>query len=66
LIIKLNGETLTVEENVTVAGLLASLKKDPKFLAVEVNRELVPRTQHADCQLSEGDDVEIVTLVGGG
>lgn len=66
MIIKLNGEHLTVEENVTVAGLLDSLKKDPKFLAVEVNKELVPRTQHSDSHLSEGDDVEIVTLVGGG
>lgn len=66
MVIKLNGEELTVQEKVSVAALLEGLKKDAKFLAVEVNRELVPRTQHSDHQLNDGDDVEIVTLVGGG
>ena len=64
--ISLNGEDLTVAEASTVADLLKSLDKNPKFLAVEKNRELVPRAQHADCQLQEGDEIEIVTLVGGG
>lgn len=50
----------------TLADLLVSLKHDPKRLAIEVNRELVPRTVHAQRQLMEGDQVEIVTLVGGG
>ncbi len=50
----------------TVAGLLASLARDPKKLAVEVNEEVVPREQHATTELRDGDRVEIVTLVGGG
>jgi thiazole synthase len=50
----------------TLADLLVSLKHDPKRLAIEVNRELVPRSVHAQRQLVEGDQVEIVTLVGGG
>jgi sulfur carrier protein len=50
----------------TVAGLLAALNRDPKKVAVEVNEEVVPREQHATRQLTEGDRVEIVTLVGGG
>lgn len=50
----------------TVAGLLASLGRDPKKVAVEVNEEVVPREQHAMKELREGDRVEIVTLVGGG
>lgn len=64
--IKLNGEPMTVAERLTVLELLESLQKNPKFLAVEVNKELVPRTQHAGHALSENDEVEIVTLVGGG
>lgn len=64
--ISLNGEDLTVSDASTVADLLKSLEKNPKFLAVEKNRELVPRTQHAECELQEGDEIEIVTLVGGG
>jgi len=50
----------------TVAGLLVSLGRDPKKVAVEVNEEVVPREQHAMKELREGDRVEIVTLVGGG
>jgi thiazole synthase len=42
------------------------LKHDPKRLAVELNQELVPRQQHAHTVLKDGDQVEIVTLVGGG
>lgn len=64
--IRLNGEPVTVAENVTVAELLESLGKNAKFLAVERNRELVPRQQHASCELKPDDEVEIVTLVGGG
>jgi sulfur carrier protein len=38
----------------------------PRYLAVERNFELVPRGNHAECVLHEGDQLEIVTLVGGG
>lgn len=50
----------------TVAGLLASLARDPRKVAVEVNEEVVPRELHATTALKDGDRVEIVTLVGGG
>lgn len=50
----------------TVQDLLVCLKHDPKRLAIEINHDLVPRTQHAERCLREGDQVEIVTLVGGG
>ena len=50
----------------TVAGLLASLNRDPKKVAVEVNEEVVPRELHATTELKDGDRVEVVTLVGGG
>lgn len=64
--VTINGNPQTVEEGTTIADLLAQLGKNPKFLAVERNFELVPRTKHAECQLAEGDSLEIVTLVGGG
>jgi thiamine biosynthesis protein ThiS len=64
--ILVNGEARTVAEGTTVQALLQDLKLDPRFLAVERNQELVPRVAHAECRLAEGDDVEIVTLVGGG
>ena len=44
----------------------AALEAITRYLAVERNRELVPRGEHATCRLAEGDRIEIVTLVGGG
>ncbi|MCA9071264.1 MAG: sulfur carrier protein ThiS [Planctomycetaceae bacterium] len=64
--IQVNGEPKAVPGDATVAWLIADLKLQPKFVAVERNRELVPRTEHADCRLQAGDQIEIVTLVGGG
>ena len=64
--IQVNGESRHCPATFTVAELLNSLEMKPKFVAVEQNEQLVPRAQHADCHLSEGDRIEIVTLVGGG
>jgi len=64
--IVVNGQTRQVPEQITVAELLEQLKLAGRHVAVEVNMELVPRQQHPERKLSEGDCVEIVTLVGGG
>lgn len=64
--VKINGESKNIDDGMTVAALVASLDLQPKFVAVERNREIVPRKQHADCTLQPGDELEIVTLVGGG
>lgn len=64
--ITVNGEPHEIPAGSTVASLLQQLGKNPKFLAVERNMELVPRTEHASAELREGDSLEIVTLVGGG
>ena len=62
----MNGEPREVDAGLTVAGLIAALEMQPRYLAVERNFELVPRAEHAACVLHEGDRIEIVTLVGGG
>ena len=64
--ISCNGERRTVAPGTSVAALLADLGLEPKHVAVEVNLQLVPRTRHAECVLNDGDQLEIVTLVGGG
>lgn len=61
-----NGDTQLVKPNATVADLLEQLKMNPKFLAVELNRQVVPRAEHQRTKLSANDRIEIVTLVGGG
>jgi len=64
--ITLNGEPRMLAESLTVAELLDRCGYDRRRIAVEVNREVVPLPQHTDHQLTSGDQVEIVTLVGGG
>ncbi len=64
--ILVNGEPKTVRPQATVAELLEELKVSPRHVAVEVNRELVPRRLHGETRLAEGDAMEVVTLVGGG
>lgn len=61
-----NGDEHEIAAGTTVRDLLASLKIRNRAVAVERNLELVPASRHADCLLTEGDRVEIVTLVGGG
>jgi thiamine biosynthesis protein ThiS len=64
--ITVNGNPCELEGPSTVADLLRQLQLNPQQVAVEVNLELVPRQRHAEHQLSAGDRLEIVTLVGGG
>jgi len=61
-----NGEERAVAEGTTVAGLLADLGLSRQHVAVEANREIVPRAEHAGRRLADGDRLEIVTFVGGG
>ncbi len=64
--ISINGEPKTIDPETTLAGLIDQLGMQPRYLAVERNLELVPRSEHADCVLQQDDRLEIVTLVGGG
>jgi thiamine biosynthesis protein ThiS len=64
--IVINGETRTVVQGTTVAGLVDELGFGERRVAVERNREVVPRAQHATTVLAAGDRLEVVTFVGGG
>lgn len=61
-----NGEPIELEDQSTVHDLLKVRSLADKPCAVEVNKEVVPKRQHGEHALAEGDHVEIVTLVGGG
>ncbi len=64
--VTVNGTPHALPQPCTIESLLARLDLGRKACAVEVNTNLVPKREHAAHELSEGDDVEIVTLVGGG
>lgn len=61
-----NGELVTVPEGLTVATLLVHLKLTEGPVAVERNREVVPRAEHVVTNLNDGDVLELVHFVGGG
>ena len=60
-----NGDTLILN-GTTIADLVTQLALTGRRLAVEVNREIIPKSQHGDFTLGEGDVVEIVHAIGGG
>jgi sulfur carrier protein len=64
--IQLNGESLELPDGETVAALLTRLELTGRRVAVELNLDIVPRSQHADTTLNDGDSVEVVHAIGGG
>jgi thiamine biosynthesis protein ThiS len=63
--VTINGEARELPKPMTIAELAAFLGLDGP-VAVEVNRAIVPRAEHAARSLAEGDVLEIVHMVGGG
>lgn len=61
-----NGEPREVAAGTTIDAVLRDCQLSPLRIAVEVNQELVPRAQLAEFALRDGDQLEVVTLVGGG
>ncbi len=64
--IKVNGETREFTAPISVAGLAEALALKPSQVAIERNRQIVPRSTYNDVALSEGDEIEIVNFIGGG
>ncbi len=64
--VAVNGEPMDLKDGQTVRGLVERLGLHSGPVAVERNGAVVPRAQHANTSLSEGDIVEIVHFVGGG
>ncbi len=61
-----NGEARSVPEGLTLRGLLDHLGLTEGPVAVELNRAVIPRAEHAARKVAPGDAIEIVHLVGGG
>ena len=61
-----NGEERGFERVGDLAALVAALGLDCRKVAVERNREIVPRCAYAMTPLADGDRIEIVHFIGGG
>ena len=64
--VMVNGKETPMRPDQSVQELLVDLGMGGRAVAVELNREVVPRRQHPETPLHDGDILEIVTLVGGG
>ncbi len=64
--VTVNGEKKEFPTGTSVSELLKSFDIDERYVAVELNRKIVPRTQFSEKLLVENDTLEIVTFVGGG
>ena len=64
--ILLNGEAREVPQDSTLSDLLATLDLQNTRFAVEINAELVPRSEHRSHRLRLDDRVEVVQAIGGG
>jgi thiamine biosynthesis protein ThiS len=65
MVLTVNGEVREVAEGETLRALVARFNLVPEKVAIELNRRLA-RADKYDLPLKEGDEVEIVTFVGGG
>jgi sulfur carrier protein len=66
MLVTLNGSEKDVPEGLSVRALLDHLGLTEGPLAVEINREIVPRAEHTTRTVASGDVLEIVHFVGGG
>ena len=64
--ITVNGQSREVTDGISIGELIEGLSLQPLRVAVERNKQLVPRAIHDQTRLSDRDKLEIVTLVGGG
>ena len=66
LTVSINGEAVQLNSQMTIKELLLQQGQQNKRVAVAVNGEFIPRSQYAQTQISNNDEIDIVTAVGGG
>jgi sulfur carrier protein len=64
--IQLNGDPYVIGGDARLTTLIDTLKMKPTRIAVELNREIVPKAEYAQVTLREGDELELINFVGGG
>ncbi len=64
--ISINKEMISLPEETTITSLLERLDIERKHIAVEINMEIIPKSEYDEYRLKEHDNVEIIWAVGGG
>ena len=66
ILIKVNGEDKVVPQNISILKLIESFKINKDRVVIELNKKILKKDQFNSIFLSENDQLEIVTFVGGG
>ncbi|HZI67258.1 MAG TPA: sulfur carrier protein ThiS [Thermoanaerobaculia bacterium] len=66
VVVRVNGEERRFPGGSTIAALLGALEVSTPRVAVERNREIVPKASYDSTRIEEGDELEVVEFVGGG
>ena len=64
--ITLNGQPFELQSGATLLDVIRALELEGSRYAIEVNEEIIPRSEHAGYTVKPGDDVEVVQAIGGG
>lgn len=64
--ILLNGEPYECEDGTSLLSIAQALSLEGKRYAIEHNKTIVPKSQHGETILKDGDHVEVVQAIGGG
>tara|TARA_B100000941_G_C27953071_1_gene277799 strand:+ start:147 stop:347 length:201 start_codon:yes stop_codon:yes gene_type:complete len=62
----LNNELDEVHDGTTIMELLDDKKIRTKYIAIEINKKIIPKSSYHEYELKEGDKIEIITAIGGG
>jgi sulfur carrier protein len=66
MVVYLNGERKDVRSGITISELLSELQIVSERVAVELNLNILEKSDFAGARLNEGDRLEIISFVGGG
>ncbi len=64
--ILLNNKPEELLERLTIKKLLEMKSIKSKYYAIEINNKIIPKSEHAEYLLKDGDKIEIITAIGGG
>ena len=61
-----NKKLLMLDGEINIEGLLSELSVSTKYMAIEVNEVIIPKSEYTKYLLKENDIVEVINAVGGG
>ena len=64
--ITVNQKLLVFDDKISLEHLLKNLAVTKKYMAVEINEIIIPKSEYTEYQLKDGDVVEVINAVGGG